>query len=202
MDNSEIVVGLDIGTTKIVAIVGRKNEFGKLEILGMGRTESIGVRRGVVANIEKTVQSIEHAVQEASLKSDVEIKIVNVGIAGQHIKSLQHRGIRVRNNIDQEINQEDIDLLISDMYKLVMLPGEEIIDVLPQEFTVDNEQGIKEKWVNEKLLFIQPWAVNQSRQCVSEKSWIRRAAVMHTVAACYTACSTTWICRPAAAWVP
>ena len=105
MDNSEIVVGLDIGTTKIVAIVGRKNEFGKLEILGMGRSESIGVTRGVVANIEKTVQSIELAVREASQKSDVEIKVVNVGIAGQHIKSLQHRGIRVRNNIEQEIVQ-------------------------------------------------------------------------------------------------
>ena len=144
MDNSEIVVGLDIGTTKIVAIVGKKNEFGKLEILGMGRSESIGVRRGVVANIEKTVQSITNAVIEASQKSEVEIKIVNVGIAGQHIKSLQHRGIRVRNNIEEEISQKDVDMLISDMFKLVMLPGEEIIDVLPQEFIVDNEQGIKE----------------------------------------------------------
>lgn len=141
---SDIVVGLDIGTTKIVAMVGRKNDHGKLEILGMGKSESLGVTRGVVANIEKTVQSIKDAVAEAESKSGVDIRIVNVGIAGQHIKSLQHRGIRVRNNLDDEISQNDIDLLINDMFKLVTLPGEEIIDVLPQEFIVDNEQGIKD----------------------------------------------------------
>ncbi len=141
---SDIVVGLDIGTTMIVAMVGRKNEHGKLEILGMGRSDSLGVTRGVVANIEKTVQSIKDAVTEAENRSGVDIRIVNVGIAGQHIKSLQHRGIRVRNSLDDEISQEDIDLLINDMFKLVTLPGEEIIDVLPQEFIVDNEQGIKD----------------------------------------------------------
>jgi cell division protein FtsA len=141
---SELVVGLDIGTTKIVAIVGRKNEHGKLEILGMGKSESIGVSRGVVSNIDKTVQSIKLAVEDAENKSGVEIKVVNVGIAGQHIKSLQHRGIKVRHNIDDEISQNDINALIDDMYKLVMLPGEEIIHVLPQEYIIDNEQGIKD----------------------------------------------------------
>ncbi|PJB15181.1 MAG: cell division protein FtsA [Flavobacteriales bacterium CG_4_9_14_3_um_filter_32_8] len=141
---SEIIVGLDIGTTKIVAIVGRKNENGKLEILGMGRSESIGVSRGVVSNIDKTVQSIKDAVADAETKSGVDIKVVNVGIAGQHIKSLQHRGIKVRNNTEDEINQNDINALIEDMYKLVMLPGEEIIHVLPQEYIIDNEQGIKD----------------------------------------------------------
>ena len=141
---SEIVVGLDIGTTKIVAIVGRKNEHGKLEVLGMGKSESIGVSRGVVSNIDKTVQSIKAAVQEAENKSGVDIKVVNVGIAGQHIKSLQHRGIKVRHNVDDEIGQHDINALIDDMYKLVMLPGEEIIHVLPQEYIIDNEQGIKD----------------------------------------------------------
>ena len=129
--SSEIVVGLDIGTTKIVAIVGRKNEHGKLEILGMGRSESIGVSRGVVSNIDKTVDSIRLAIDDAENKSGVEIKVVNVGIAGQHIKSLQHRGIRVRHSVDDQINQNDINMLIDDMYKLVMLPGEEIIHVLP-----------------------------------------------------------------------
>ncbi|MCB0408889.1 MAG: cell division protein FtsA, partial [Flavobacteriales bacterium] len=142
--SSEIVVGLDIGTTKIVAIVGRKNEHGKLEILGMGRSESIGVSRGVVSNIDKTVDSIRLAIDDAENKSGVEIKVVNVGIAGQHIKSLQHRGIRVRHSVDDEINQNDINMLIDDMYKLVMLPGEEIIHVLPQEYIIDNEQGIKD----------------------------------------------------------
>lgn len=141
---SEIVVGLDIGTTKIVAIVGRKNEHGKLEVLGMGKSESIGVSRGVVSNIDKTVQSIKTAVEEAENKSGVDIKVVNVGIAGQHIKSLQHRGIKVRHNVDDEIGQHDINALIDDMYKLVMLPGEEIIHVLPQEYIIDNEQGIKD----------------------------------------------------------
>ncbi len=141
---SEIVVGLDIGTTKIVVIVGRKNEHGKLEILGMGKSESIGVSRGVVSNIDKTVQSIKTAVEDAENKAGVDIKVVNVGIAGQHIKSLQHRGIKVRHNIDDEINQNDINALIDDMYKLVMLPGEEIIHVLPQEYIIDNEQGIKD----------------------------------------------------------
>ncbi len=141
---SEIVVGLDIGTTKIVVIVGRKNEHGKMEVLGMGKSESIGVSRGVVSNIDKTVQSIRLAVEDAENKSGVDIKVVNVGIAGQHIKSLQHRGIKVRHNVDDEISQIDINALIDDMYKLVMLPGEEIIHVLPQEYIIDNEQGIKD----------------------------------------------------------
>lgn len=144
MESPEIIVGLDIGTTKIACLVGRKNEHGKIEILGVGKSESVGVTRGVVSNIEKTVASIKAAVEEASRKSGVEINVVNVGIAGQHIKSLQHRGIRTRNSIEEEVAQSDIDTLIEDMYKLVMLPGEEIIHVLPQEYIVDNEQGIKD----------------------------------------------------------
>ena len=144
MENSGIVVGLDIGTTKICAIVGRKNEHGKLEILGMGKAESIGVTRGVVSNIEKTVSSIRQAVEEAEAKSGVDIKVVNVGIAGQHIKSLQHRGMRIRESNEEEIAQKDIDAIIEDMHKLAMLPGEEIIHVIPQEYIVDNEQGIKD----------------------------------------------------------
>ncbi|MFY9310341.1 MAG: cell division protein FtsA [Bacteroidia bacterium] len=143
MEPSEIVVGLDIGTTKIVAIVGRRNEFGKIEILGMGKSESFGVARGVVQNIDKTVESIRTAVAEAENKSGVDIKVVNVGIAGQHIKSVQHRGIKTRASVDEEIAQKDIDALIDDMFRLVMQPGEEIIHVLPQEYIIDSEQGIK-----------------------------------------------------------
>jgi cell division protein FtsA len=142
MDTSEIIVGLDIGTTKIACIVGRKNEHGKIEVIGMGKSESLGVTRGVVANIEKTVQSIKAAVEQAELKSGVEIKVVNVGIAGQHIKSLQHRGMITRNSHEDEISQDDINTLVDDMYKLVMMPGEEIIHVLPQDYIVDREQGI------------------------------------------------------------
>jgi len=142
--NSPIVVGLDIGTTKICVTVGRRSEHGKIEILGMGKAESAGVTRGVVSNIQKTVQAIMLAVEEASAQSNVDVKIVNVGIAGQHIKSLQHRGILTRKELNTEIQRKDIDKLIEDMYKLLMPPGEEIIHVLPQEFTVDNEPGVKD----------------------------------------------------------
>ncbi|MGV9011714.1 MAG: cell division protein FtsA [Flavobacteriales bacterium] len=142
--NEEIVAGLDIGTTKIACIVGKKNEQGKLEILGMGKSRSDGVSRGVVTNIQRTVDSIKAAIQEAEDSAGVEITTVNVGIAGQHIRSMHHRGMITRQSLEQEIRQTDIDLLIDDMYKLAMVPGEEIIHVLPQEYMVDGEQGIKD----------------------------------------------------------
>jgi cell division protein FtsA len=142
--NSPIVVGLDIGTTKICVTVGRRSDHGKIEILGIGKAVSAGVTRGVVSNIQKTVQGILQAVEEAGAQSNVDVKIVNVGIAGQHIKSLQHRGILTRRELNTEIQIKDIDKLIEDMFKLVMPPGEEIIHVLPQEFTVDNEPGVKD----------------------------------------------------------
>lgn len=139
---SNIIVGLDIGTTKIVAIVGRKNEQNKIEIMGTGKADSFGIARGMVRNIDQTVSSIVKAVKEASDKSGVKIEYVNVGIAGQHIKSLQHRGVYTRPDSSKEINQQDVDALIDSMEKLAM-PGEEIIEVLPQEYIVDNETGIK-----------------------------------------------------------
>ena len=144
--NSEIVAGLDIGTTKIACIVGRKNEQGKIEILGMGKSRSDGVTRGVVSNIQRTVDSIRAAVREAEDSAGVDIATVNVGIAGQHIRSMHHRGLITRqsSDIDEEIRQADIDKLIDDMYKLVMPAGEEIIHVLPQEYMVDGEQGIRD----------------------------------------------------------
>ena len=145
---SKVVVGLDIGTTKIACFVGRKNEHGKIEILAMGSSESLGVMRGIVANIEKTVLSIQTAVEAAQesidQNYDMTLRTVNVGIAGQHIKSLQHRGIHTRSQVVNEISQLDVDALVEDMYKLVMQPGEEIITVIPQEYIVDNEQGIKD----------------------------------------------------------
>ncbi|MBN1198656.1 MAG: cell division protein FtsA [Bacteroidales bacterium] len=144
MKHTGIIVGLDIGTTKIAVIVGRKNEFGKLEIIGYGKVPSIGVKRGVVSNIENTVQSIKEAVAEASRKAGVEIQYVNVGIAGQHIKSLQHRGSMIRTQTDTEISQQDIDNLCNSMYNLNMSPGEEILEVIPQEFSVDGEHGIRQ----------------------------------------------------------
>jgi cell division protein FtsA len=143
-DNSTIVAGLDIGTTKIACIVGRRDEYNKIEILGIGKSESLGVARGMVQNIDLTVQAIKAAVAEAEEKTGEEIRYVNVGIAGQHIKSLQHRGILTRDSLEEEISMADIDRLVGDMYKLQMLPGEEIIHVLPQEFIVDSEQGVKD----------------------------------------------------------
>lgn len=138
----EIVVGLDIGTTKIAAIVGQMNEHGKLKILGWGKSESTGVNRGVVTHITPTVEAIEKAIEMAEANSEIDIKSVNVGIAGQHIKSLQHRGSKIRKSYEDEILQHDIDELVSEMYNLVVVPGESIIDVIPQEFCIDNEQGI------------------------------------------------------------
>jgi len=136
-----IIVGLDIGTTKIVAIAGRKNEFGKLEILGFGKSESAGVSHGVVMNIEQCIHSIEQAIRKClDSNPNLEIREVYVGIAGQHIKSLQTRGDRVRINTEEEICKEDIDLLIKDQYKTYIPAGDQIIDIVPQEFSVDNMQ--------------------------------------------------------------
>lgn len=137
-----IVVALDIGTTKVCAIAGSLNEHGQLEILGVGKVDSVGVSRGVVANIEKTVTAISDAVAEAERRAKIDIKVVHVGIAGQHIKSLQHRGILTRDHSIDEISRADITRLINDMHKLVLPPGDKIIHVIPQEFTIDNEQGI------------------------------------------------------------
>ena len=142
--SSEIVVGLDIGTTKIAAIAGRRNEFGKIEVLGYGHTESIGVRRGVITNIENTVNSIQTAIKEAQLHSKVTIRTVNVGIAGQHIRSIQHRASTIRPNPETEISQADIDQFTTSIYNIAMNPGEKIIDVLPQEFIIDGEAGVKD----------------------------------------------------------
>jgi len=143
---SRIVVGLDIGTTKIACFIGRRNEHNKIEIISLGKSESLGVMHGVVSNIERTVQSITAAVSEAQNCSEgsLLIKNVYVGIAGQHIKSLQHRGMYTKRDNSSEISQEDIDFFVDDMYKMVMPPGEEIIDVLPQEYIVDGSPEIKD----------------------------------------------------------
>ncbi|WP_438962556.1 cell division protein FtsA [Nonlabens sp.] len=144
MDLKEYAVGLDIGTTKIVAMIGRKNEYGKLEILGVGRSKSLGVHRGVVNNITQTIQSIQQAVDQAEAVSGIKISEVTVGIAGQHIRSLQHSDYITRGNSEEVMDQGDIDTLCGQVHKLVMLPGEEIIHVLPQEYKIDGQSEIKE----------------------------------------------------------
>lgn len=140
-----VIVGLDIGTTKIAAIAGRKNEFGKLEILGFGKAGSNNsVQHGQVLNIENAVKAINEAM-ESCRKSNPNLKIdeVYVGIAGHHIKSLQTRGDIVRQNLDDEISQMEVDRLIADQRKTYIPAGDQIIDVIPQEFTVDNFPHIK-----------------------------------------------------------
>lgn len=144
MENKKIAVGLDIGTTKIVAMIGRYNDYGKMEILGIGKSKSLGVHRGVVNNITQTIQSIQQAVQDAETSSGFKINEVIVGIAGQHIRSLQHSDYITRPNSEVVIEEEDIDRLCNQVHKLVMLPGEEIIHVLPQDFKVDGQSEIKE----------------------------------------------------------
>jgi len=138
-----IIVGLDIGTTKIAAIAGRKNEYGKLEILGFGRANSNGVKHGQVLNIDETIKAIQVALDNCYASNpNLEISEVYVGIAGHHIKSLQTRGDIVRQNTDDEITRREIDQLIADQYKTYIPAGDQIIDVIPQEFTVDNFQNI------------------------------------------------------------
>ncbi|WP_185872944.1 cell division protein FtsA [Blattabacterium cuenoti] len=144
MEYQDIAIGLDVGTTKIVAMVGRKNEYNKIEILGIGRSKSIGVHRGVVNNITQTIESIREAVNEAEHSSGLKIKEVIVGIAGQHIRSLQHSDYITRLDFENVINIKDIQQLIDQVHKLVMLPGEEIIHVLPQEYKVDSQAEICE----------------------------------------------------------
>ena len=185
-----IMVGLDIGTTKISVIIGKKNEHGKLEILGQGRAISNGVTRGIVANIDKTVNSIIMAVDEAQKKSGVKIKDVFVGVAGQHIKSLQHRGEIVRDNIEIEIGKADIDKLKSNMFKLITIPGEEVIHVIPQEYTVDGEDGIEDPIgmagvkleANFHVITAQVGAVRNIIKCVEKSGLIPKDLVLEPFA--------------------
>ena len=144
MKNNKIAVGLDIGTTKIVAMMGVKNEYNKLDIVGIGKSKSRGVHRGVVNNITQTIQSIHSAVNEAEALSGKKINNVVVGIAGQHIRSLQHSDYITRTNPEEVIDEADVERLKNQVFKLVMLPGEEIIHVLPQEYKVDGQAEIKE----------------------------------------------------------
>ncbi|RKR07809.1 cell division protein FtsA [Maribacter vaceletii] len=144
MEQGNYSVGLDIGTTKIVAIIGKENEYGKIEILGIGKSKSLGVHRGVVNNITQTIKSIQQAVEEAEANSGLRIGSVVVGIAGQHIRSLQHSDYISREDSEKVINDNDLDILCNQVYKLIMLPGEEIIHVLPQEYKVDGQAEIKE----------------------------------------------------------
>lgn len=144
MKTNEYCVGLDIGTTKIVAMVGRKDEYGKIEILGVGHAKSQGVRGGTVNNIVQTTQSIQRAIDLAKEASGLEIDRVEVGIAGQHIRSIPHIDYIIRNNPDEIITDADIEELKVNTHKLQVRAGEEIIHILPQEFRVDGQEEIQD----------------------------------------------------------
>jgi cell division protein FtsA len=144
MQNEKIVVGLDIGTTKVCAIVGRLDQYGKLEILGMGRAVSDGVKDGIITNINRTTEAIRQAIDEAEKNSGIDIRVVNVGIAGKHIKSAVHHGNITRKSAEEEITLDDVNRLTNDMYRIVTEAGSEIIHVIPQHYTVDYEENIKD----------------------------------------------------------
>jgi len=145
---SKVVVGLDIGTTKIACFVGIRNEHGKIEILSMGHADSLGVTRGIVENIDKTIRSIQLAVEQTQKgligQTDFKISSAYIGIAGQHIRSTQHRGLITRTDIETEITQIDIDELLESMSRMRMAPGEQIIDMIPKQYIIDNQPGIKD----------------------------------------------------------
>jgi len=143
MEHSNVcVVSLDIGTTKIAAIVGKRNEYGKIDILGYGKTESVGVIRGTVCNIENTINSIREAIRQAGNTSEVDIKYVYIGIAGQHICSKQQPGHLIRTNNASVITEQELQEMCDNIYNIGIKPGEEIIDIIPQEYTIDGESGI------------------------------------------------------------
>ncbi len=174
----DFVAAIDIGTTKIVAIIGKKNKNGKLEILGIGNSASSGVKRGVVLNIDKTVSAINEAVKQAEESSKCKINNAFVGIAGQHIRSIRNRGYINRVAYDEEITQEDVQKLIDDMYRIPIDVGEEIIHVLPQNFIVDNETGVKSPVgmfgkrleANFHIVIGQTAAGNNIKKCVNRAS--------------------------------
>ncbi|MBG0857888.1 MAG: cell division protein FtsA [Bacteroidales bacterium] len=141
--NAKYVAAIDIGTTKIVAIVGTKNENGKIEILGLSKALSKGVKRGVVLNIEETVSAIQTTMEDVQARSGIMFTEAFVGIAGQHIKSMKNRGYIMRDNHEDEITKDEVFRLIEDMHKIHIEIGEEIIHVIPQNFIIDNETGIK-----------------------------------------------------------
>ncbi len=144
MAKEDMVVGLDIGTTKVCAIVAEVDESGELRVVGVGASPSEGLRRGVVVNVEKTVQSIQKAVGEAELMAGVKVESVYVGIGGEHIRSINSRGVIAVSGPDHEITATDQTRVIDAARAVSIPPDRQVIHVLPQEFIVDEQTGIKE----------------------------------------------------------
>ena len=190
MENENLIVGLDIGTTKICVIIGRKNEYGKLEVLGMGKAVSDGVDRGVVTNIDKTVRAIEKAVEEASEMANVDIAEVIVGIAGQHIQSKIHRGGIMRPPSEGEITVEDVRRLSGEMENILIPPGNTIIHVMPQNYTVDYESDIKDPVgmsgtkleADFHIITAQTAAINNINRCVKRANLGSKQLILEPLA--------------------
>ncbi len=143
MAAEDLIVGLDIGTTKVCVVIGQYGESGQLEIVGVGTTPSRGLRRGVVINIETTVRSIANAVEAAEMMSGREVHSVYTGIAGGHIEGINSRGVVAVTGKGREISREDVDRVI-DAAKAIVIPMDrEVLHVIPQEFIVDAQGGIK-----------------------------------------------------------
>ncbi len=140
--NENIITGLDIGTTKVVAVVAAANGGNRVNILGVGVAESEGLNRGVVVNIDKTVAAVQQAVREAEHAAGVSVHRVIVGIAGDHIQSFQSRGVITISNRDGEIRQKDVQRLLEDTTHVAMPSDREILHVIPQEFIVDGQDGV------------------------------------------------------------
>lgn len=138
------VAAIDIGTTKIVAIVGEKERNGKIKVVGMCQNPSRGVKRGVVLNIDEAVGTIKNAVEAVQIKTGVMFEEIYVGIAGQHIRSIKNRGYVLRDSSEDEITKEEVERLKNEMNKININMGEEIIHILPQNYVVDDETGVKQ----------------------------------------------------------
>lgn len=143
-ENERIVVGLDIGTTKVCAVVASIDEQDRIHILGVGKAPSDGLNRGVVVNIDRTVNAIKTAVDQAQLASGIEVNSVNVGIAGDHIRSIRSKGVITINNRDKEITVQDVERLLEDCQRIMLPPDQQIIHVIPQEFVIDGQDGISD----------------------------------------------------------
>jgi cell division protein FtsA len=139
-----IIVGLDIGTTKVCAVVASITENKQVNILGVGKAPSDGLNRGVVVNIDKTVSAIRAAVEQAQLASGIEVTAVNVGIAGDHIRSLRSKGVITITNRDNEITIKDVERLLADCRNIALPSDYEIIHIIPQEYIVDGQDGISD----------------------------------------------------------
>jgi len=141
--NSKIIAGLDLGTTKVCAVIAEELESGILDILGFGVAPSVGLNKGLVANIGKTAEAIKEAIAIASNRAGVNISFVNVGVAGEHITSMRHRNYVTISNEEKEITKEDLDRLIADVRTIRIPSDRQILHIIPEEYSIDHQGGIE-----------------------------------------------------------